>query len=295
MTDIDQAQLDFYTEPGCMTSAGRFAPLLAALPRDIAGLAAVTQGLMIHEHMAQAYGVRLTDAERSSVHVRPAEGLLDLITARDDRPLDVARDPAARLAGNCRHFSVLMTTLLRAQGRPTRARCGFGGYFTPGCYEDHWVCEYWNPSLDRWALVDAQVDERQRGWFGIDFDLTDVPRDRFLVAGRAWDLCRSGAADPARFGLSLISEAGEWWIAGNLMRDAAALLGVEVLPWDTWAAMPGPAEPIPDELAGLLDRLAAVTQAPDEHSADLRRLCQDDRLRVPPAVHNELRARDEPL
>jgi hypothetical protein len=66
----------------------------------------------------------------------------------------------------------------------------------------------------------------------IDFDLTDVPRDRFLIAGEAWLRCRDGTEDPAKFGLSTVGESGDWWIAGNLMRDAAALGNLEVLPWD---------------------------------------------------------------
>ncbi len=213
----DQPTLGFYAQPAAMTSAGRYADLVKSLPRDIPALAAIAQGLLIHEHMAQAYGVTLSETDRASVHIRPVEHLLAQIVARDDRPLCVARTPAARLPANCRHFTVLMTAILRAQGTPARARCGFGGYFGSSLFEDHWACEYWQ----RWILVDAQIDDRRRDWFPIDFDVTDVPRDRFLIAGQVWARCRSGAADPGRFGLSLTGEAGDWWIAGNLMRDAA--------------------------------------------------------------------------
>ena len=189
-----------------------------------------------------------------------------------------------------------MVALLRAQGTPARARCGFGGYFTEGLFEDHWVCEYWHAGQQRWALVDAQIDGRQRALFSIDFDVTDVPRDRFLIAGDAWALCRSGAADPGKFGLSMIGEAGDWWIAGNLMRDAAALGNLELLPWDCWGAMPAEDEAIGDARGALFDRLAALTRAPDRRFDELRRLVQDDdRLRVPPMVRNALRQRDEPV
>jgi hypothetical protein len=290
----DQPRLQFYAEPAAMTSAGRFAPLLAGLPRDVAALAAVGQGLLIHEHMAEGYGVTLSDEERSSVHVRPAERMLELITARDGRPLGVARPPQARLPANCRHFTVLMVTMLRAQGIPARARCGFGGYFTDGFFEDHWVCEYWHAGQGRWVLVDAQIDSTQRDWFPIDFDVTDVPRDRFLIAGEAWARCRSGAADPAAFGLSLVNESGDWWVAANLMRDVAALGNLELLPWDCWGAMPRAYEPIDDARGALFDRLAAITQAPDDSFAELLRLSQtDERLRVPAMVRNALRERDE--
>jgi hypothetical protein len=287
---------EFYTRPGATTSPGRYAPALADLPRDIPGLAAIGHGLLIHEHMTQGYGVTLSDEERDSVHVRPVERMLDLIMARDGRPLDVPREPATRLPGNCRHFTVLMVAMLRAQGTPARARCGFGGYFTDGFFEDHWVCEYWDRGQERWKLVDAQIDATQRGWFPIDFDVTDVPRNRFLVAGDAWVSCRSGAADPAAFGLSVVKESGNWWIAGNLMRDAAALGNTEVLPWDCWGAMPKENEPIDETRCVLFDRLASLTQTPDASRTALLRLCQtDERLRVPATVRNAVRGCDEPL
>ncbi|HTV99409.1 MAG TPA: transglutaminase-like domain-containing protein [Streptosporangiaceae bacterium] len=283
-----------YVRAGAMTAAGRYAPLLEELPGDVAGLAAVAHGLLIHEFIAEAYGVTLAPEERDSVHLRPAEAMLAEIVARDPRPLAAAREPAGRLATNCRGFTVLMVAMLRAHGRPARARCGFGGYFTAGRFEDHWVCEYWDGV--RWALVDAQIDERQRELFGIDFDVLDVPRDRFLIAGDAWAASRRGEADPSVFGLTMVNEAGDWWIASNLVRDAAALDNRELLPWDIWGAMPGPDDKIDDELAGLFDRLAALTQAPDVNLGALRALVRgDERLRVPPAVHNYLRQRDETI
>jgi len=279
-----------------MTAAGRYAPLLESLPGDISSLAATVHGLLIHEHMAHGYGVTLTEADRSSVHIRPVEQMLAQVLARDSRPLRVARPPAARLPVNCRHFTVLMTAMLRAHGTPARARCGFGGYFGTGMFEDHWVCEYWHAGQQRWILVDAQVDERQRAWFGVDFDVTDVPRDRFLTGGRAWAGYRSGTADPAMFGLTMTGEAGDWWIAANLMRDAAALRNIELLPWDCWGAMPTPEDTISSELARLFDRLTALTEAPDAAHAELDQLCrEDDRLRVPSAVRNAARNRDELL
>jgi hypothetical protein len=291
-----QFPLALYTQTAAMTAAGRYAPLLESLPGDIPSLATTVHGLLIHEHMAHGYGVTLTEADRSSVHIRPVEQMLAQILARDSRPLQVARPPAARLPVNCRHFTVLMTAMLRAHGTPARARCGFGGYFGTGMFEDHWVCEYWHAGQRRWILVDAQVDDRQRDWFGVDFDVTDVPRDRFLTGGRAWAGYRSGTADPAMFGLTITGEAGDWWIAANLMRDAAALCNIELLPWDCWGAMPKPEDTIGSELALLFDRLAALTETPDVSHAELDQLCREDkRLRVPSAVRNAARNRDELL
>jgi hypothetical protein len=283
-----------YVRPGPMTTAGRQAPLLEDLPGDVAGLAAVAHGLLIHEFLTGAYGVTLATEERDSVHLRPAEAMLERIVAMDGRPLGMPREPSGRMASNCRGFTVLMVAMLRAHGTPARARCGFGGYFTAGRFEDHWVAEYWDGG--RWVLVDAQIDDRQRELFGIGFEVTDVPRDRFLVAGDAWLACRRGEADPSAFGLSQIGEAGAWWIASNLIRDAAALDNIELLPWDIWGAMPGPDDKIDEDLAGLFDRLAALTLAPDVNLGALQALVRgDDRLRVPAVVHNYARQRHEPI
>jgi hypothetical protein len=277
-----------FPRPGVMTSPGRHAALLDAVPGDAAGIARAVQGLMIHEFWVGAYGVTLTDAERESVHLRRTEDLLGAVVSRDPRPLDIAREPGVRIATNCRGFTVLAAAMLQAKGIPARSRCGFGAYFVDGWFEDHWVAEFWDGS--RWRLLDAQIDEVQRGKLSIDFDLTDVPHDRFLIAGDAWQQYRAGQADPDRFGLSFIPEAGNWWIAANLMRDAAALDGVEVLPWDTWGGMPRPADTV--DLA-LFDELAAATAGPS--MPEVRRLLADDRLRVPAEVFNVLHKRLEAL
>jgi hypothetical protein len=286
--------LAFYARSGVLTSAGRYAALFEPLPGDVAALAAVGHGLLIHEHLAHAYGVTLSEQDRHPVHLRGAEQLLEQVVTRDDRPLDVARPPAGRVPGNCRHFTVLMVAMLRARGTPARARCGFGNYFGTGYHEDHWVCEYWDAGRERWVLVDAQIDGRQRALFPIDFDVTDVPRDRFVIAGDAWARCRAGEDDPDRYGLSMIPETGDWWIAANLMRDAVALDNVELLPWDVWGAMPEPETVIDADHLALYDRLAVLTHSPDAHLAELRELCRDDpRVRVPPTVRNAARRRQE--
>jgi hypothetical protein len=256
--------LDCYRRPGVMTSAGRHAALLDGLPGDVGELVGVAQGLVVHEHMGAMYGVEISDERRESVHVRPLEGLLGRLTSEDDRPLTQARPVQERLAGNCRHFSVLTVAMLRSHGVAARARCGFGGYFGTGAFEDHWVVEYWDTARGAWVLVDAQIDDVQRGVFQLNLDTLNVPRDQFVIAGDAWTQCRAGQADPARFGFSMLDQTGYWWIAGNLIRDVAALNNMEMLPWDVWGAMPGPDEPVSDEHVAWFDQLAELTQAPDE-------------------------------
>src|SRR5262249_28747353 len=147
------------------------------------------------------YGVALSDERRSASHIRPVERMLDHLLAHNGQPLSVTRPVDERLVGVCRHFTVLLVAMLRAQGVPARARCGFGVYFKPGHFEDHWVCEYWKSAEGRWVLVDAQIDELQWATLKPDFDVLDVPRDRFVIAGDAWAQCRAGDTDPSTFGI----------------------------------------------------------------------------------------------
>lgn len=287
---------EIYTQPGVMTAPGRYGSLLAELPRDIAALVRVGHGLLIHEHIARAYDVTITDDRRDSVHIRPIERILDRLRAEDDSPLATVRKPQQRLPGNCRHFTVLAVAIMRSQGIAARARCGFGDYFGSGWFEDHWVCEYWDATGERWTLVDAQIDDVQQAIFRPDFNLLDVPRDRFLVAGTAWQRCRSGLTDPAKFGLSLLNEGGLWWVAANLVRDVAALCNMEMLPWDVWGAMPAPTDRFDEDRLAYFDRLAALTVNPDLNLSDLTEWYErDDRIRVPSTVHNAVLHRDEPV
>jgi hypothetical protein len=256
-----QDVLDFYTRPGAMTAAGRWAPWFDALPRDVADLCRIVQGLAIHEHMAFAYGLVIEDDRQCESHIRSVERMLERLFAIDPQPLTIARPPEKRLVGVCRHFVLLLVAMLRAKGVPARARCGFGTYFNPGSFEDHWVCEYWNATESRWILADPQFDQVWRAKLKIDHDVLDVPRDRFLIAADAWTQCRTGKADSAKFGIGDLR--GLWFVAGNLVRDAAALNNMEMLPWDVWGVMPPADRPLRDDQLAFFDRLAMLTRTPD--------------------------------
>jgi hypothetical protein len=282
---------EFYTSYGPMTAPGVHEADLSRIPTDLGAACQVIQGLLIHQDLASfLYGVNLSDEQRRDAHIRPLSKRLARIRAIDSRPLTQAREPVDRMPGVCSHFSLMLSARLRQQGIPARPRCGFGAYFNPGKFEDHWVCEYWNSKDKRWILVDAQLDAPQRKTFKIDFSTLDVPRDQFIIAGDAWQQCRSGRGDPDNFGLSYLPGLhGLWFIAGNVVRDFASLNRMEMLPWDVWGAMVRPDEPLKDEQLEFFDKLAALTLTPDSSFKELRSLYEsDDRLRVPPVVFNAL-------
>jgi hypothetical protein len=281
---------DTYRTPVAMSDAGHQARLFDGLPHDVGGLAQVVQGLLVHEHIAPAYGLTLSPEQHAQAHLRPVEKILETIAARDKRPLPDARPAGERVVGVCRHFTLLHVAMLRAQGVAARARCGFGAYFEKGKFVDHWVTEYWNEAQKRWVLVDPQLDARQRELFKVTFDPLDVPRDQFVVAGDAWKLCRAGKADAKAFGI--LDMHGLWFVAGNLIRDVAALNNHEMLPWDVWGAMVRSDAEL--DLA-FFDRLAELSHAPDEHAEALRAAYRDKRVAVPGTVFNAVLNRPDPV
>jgi len=288
---------EYYKSVGPMTDARTDAKELRELPAAVAKLCEVVQGLLIHRDMAPwLYALKLTEQQRDDAHLRSMTQMLARIHALDARPLATAREPGHRMPSVCRHFALMLSAILREHGVPARARCGFGAYFTPGRFEDHWVCEYWDAAAKRWTLVDAQLDAIQRSALKVKFNTLDVPRDRFIIAGDAWLQCRSGKADAGRFGLTYINESGLWFIAGNVLRDFASLNRMEMLPWDAWGMMEMSDDKLTAEKNALLDRVAALTLAGDDQFAEMRALYDsDDRLRVPPVVFNALRNAGEPI
>lgn len=288
-----------FIEPGLMTTLSPGDPRIASMPDGPQGVASVLHGVLIHEFLGGLYGVEI-EIGSDAVNLHRAE---DVLALAGGAPLVEARPPSDRVPSNCRQFSVVATALLRAVGIPARARCGFGAYFVPDRLEDHWVVEVREPAEDRWRLVDMQVDEVQRRAMSIAVDVLDLARDEFVVAGDAWLGHRSGTIDADRCGLSTIGEQGDWWIAGNLLRDVASLLGVESRPWDVWGAMREPGDPIPAADLALFDRLAALTVGGQlggmPSAADLDELAElaatDGRVGIPDQVFNAVHQQMETL
>jgi hypothetical protein len=150
---------DYYKRHGQMTAAASFRSELRALPNSVAELCRVIQGDLIHRDLAAwLYELKLTEKQMDAANLRSFTEVLGKVRALDDRPLTAAREPSHRMPCVCRHFSTMLCAILREQEVPARARCGFGAYFNPGKFEDHWLCEYWNANQSRWILVDAQLD-----------------------------------------------------------------------------------------------------------------------------------------
>jgi hypothetical protein len=262
----------FYAETAPMSDPGAHRKKLAALPEDVAELCSIVHGTLIHRNWAPAYGWKLPEARMADAQARSIQATLDRVFALDPRPLHEAREPESRFAGTCRDFALMLTAMLRVRGIPARARCGFGRYFAEGKFEDHWVCEHWDAARGEWVLTDSQIDALQRRSLKLAFDPLDVPRDQFIIAGEAWEMCRSGQEDPVNFGI--FDMHGLLFVLGNVLRDLASLNRVEVLPWDDFAMMLdfGPGDEPSEAQLALVDQAAALTTDPNRNFDEIRAL-----------------------
>ena len=150
----------------------------------------------------------------------------------------------------------------------------------PDHFEDHWVCQYWHALEQRWIMVDGQLDKLQRQVLKITFDPLDMPPGRFIPAGQAWQMARSGKADPDQFGIFQLH--GLNFIRGNVLRDLAALNKHEVLPWDSWGLLKKRFSQGYTAQLAYLDLLADLTLQDDAAFPQVRSTyTRDIDLRVP--------------
>jgi hypothetical protein len=261
-----------------MSDPGEYGWLFEGLPVSLAEVVRVVQESTVHVFWAERYGLKLSPEREAEVQLRSMRRRLQRMLEIDPRPLTQPRPLEKKLVGNCRDFTLFLVSLLRHQGVPARARCGFGAYFLPGHYEDHWACELWDAEKQRWVLVDAQLDAFQCAALKVSFDPLDVPRDQFIVGGSAWQMCRAGQADPESFGIFDMHGLG--FVRGDFVRDVAALNKVELLPWDCWGIIEKERLDDPDDLA-LLDELAVLTAGDVPELARVQaRYNADARLRM---------------
>jgi hypothetical protein len=285
--DADTAAVAYYAAHSRITDPGEQAALLDDLPREIPALVRVVLDLVLHPKVAHHEGLELSPERLRDQERRTVPRMLQRLVELDPRPLTAPRPPERRLVGNCRDFAVLFCAALRHQGRAARLRNGFATYFYPDFFTDHWVCECWTPAARRWVAVDPDISPDAGPPGGrFDFHPLDVPPDRFLVAGRAWQTYRRGEVDPMRFGLADAPDNGPGWIASQVVRDLAALNKVELLAWDTWALGHSAFDGLSDDDEALLDHVAGLTaEAKNEALPRIRALYQGDpRLTVPPVI-----------
>ncbi len=138
----------------------------------------------------------------------------------------------------CREQAILLTSILKAKGHSARVRSGFAKYVNIEGKQagDHWITEYYEESEEKWILVDSDMyfDDETLEEYAIDFNLLDIPRDKFLFGAEAYLGLRNNkykdeeiyyVSDPITLGLKA-SIRGLFYDFHSLMNDEIIFLHI---------------------------------------------------------------------
>ncbi len=227
---VDPFSAEFYSQHSELSDPGPYAAHFEDLPDALGPLCEALHGLLVHVFHAPKYGFQVPQERVPEIQLLGVQHILETLLRHDDQPLTAPRPPERRLIASCRHYSLLLVSVLRSRGIPARIRCGFETYIHRNRNGDHWVCEMYDAGLGRWRFVDAELDTLHREAFRISFDPVDLGPEQFIPAGAAWQRCRRGTLDPQRCGL--LNVWGWSYVRANVVRDVLCLNKVELFPWD---------------------------------------------------------------
>ncbi|MCP4753776.1 MAG: hypothetical protein GY866_23070 [Proteobacteria bacterium] len=83
---IESNELDFYACQGFISDPGDYASLFDELPTDVPDLCRIVQGILIHMHWLERYGVRLTGQRKQESELRFVHKQLHAIKEKDVDP-----------------------------------------------------------------------------------------------------------------------------------------------------------------------------------------------------------------
>lgn len=261
-----ESELNYYCQQGSISDPGSFKDLLGKFPQEIVKLSEAIHRVLLIDFLPNMGIVKVPEEHLTDVNIRGMAAKLEKILARDDADISHERNFETVLLGNCRDLSLMLCSVLRNYDISARLRSGFATFF-PEKYYDHWVCEYWNPSEQRWIKVDpwmSQIQYRKdilpaqlsAGLLELNYNPYDVEDKYFITGGDAWINCREKGDNPDNYGTYEEELKGTWFVRDNMIRDLLCLNKIEPLPWDCWGLMGRENKDIKDEILVVLDEIA---------------------------------------
>ena len=200
---ISKKILDFYKKTSVYTDLGFYREFAMNLPDNIQELCLLQRNQIIHpfnlsnEEMRNdsnsCYGdmrkIPITDlCYENDIYPTAISMLSGLL--RKNKEYSINRKIEDKIHVCCREQAILLTSVLKAKGYAARVRSGFAKYVNTNGNQagDHWITEYYNEVEKRWVLVDADMyfDEDILNEYHIDFNLLDIPCEKFIFGAQAY-------------------------------------------------------------------------------------------------------------
>ena len=212
----DTSLLNFYRQYSSFTDPGAYTCLYENLPDSLPALCTLIKSQFIHPYAELPRYHKLIPKERWNEAFRYPSviSILEGLLSHDSSGLVNNRKPEDRLILGCRHYSILLASILKYRGIPVRVRFGHATYLIPEFHTSHVICEVWNKNDNRWMLVDPGTG------------MVDFNRDKFDFSNDAWLQLQNGEIDPNQFGIPR-KYSGVGSIVSKLCGDLASILGTE--------------------------------------------------------------------
>lgn len=205
---MDNEVLEFYKKTSCYTDLGLYKCFAINLPDDVKELSLLIRNQIIHPFVLCDEKERLnknsfygdmTKVEKTSLNFEndlyPSAIAMIAELLRRDSEFSCKRKIEDKIHVCCREHSILLTSILKAKGIPSRVRSGFANYVSDSTSSgDHWISEYYSYRDNRWILIDSDMylSESILEEYGIDFNLLDMPKEKFIYSADAYLKLRSG-------------------------------------------------------------------------------------------------------
>lgn len=291
VTFMDQNILNHYLRFGTYTYPGLYeSGLKNHLPDDIKEIGLLVRKNIIHRttlamgNIGFNADLRFGDMTKVPWYRQPEDDVLVTAAAilaelhrRDSRGFVADRKEEDKLVLTCRFIAILMASILKSKGFPTRVRSGNANYFGRKDLEaisaDHWINQYWNTKENRWVNIDVD------GSLSLKDDLNpyDIPDEKFDFPADAWFNIRAGKVDPEHF-YNAMPIKGSIVVAWSLFYDFHSLMNNEII----YLHRP--------EMVGLanfqnlsegelkeIDNLALLMQKPDDNFDKLREIWETNK------------------
>ena len=226
---MKQEILDFYLQTSIFTNFGPYTDYFKSLPNNLEDLAELVCHQVIHrtQMLRSNLGIK-RDYENNEVlkiakeynwknyHLHDdilltAPAMMAELNRLDSRGFFMNREIKNKIIVTCRYVAVLMSSILKAKGIPTRVRSGFANYFCSKKeekYYDHWIVQYYDMNRSRWINLDAD------GLYDVPFNQYDIPDKEFKWIAQVWLDVRSGKQQIKNFihgenytGLAMLARA----------------------------------------------------------------------------------------
>lgn len=269
--------LDYYLQFSSFTDPGLYKDLLIKdLPNEVHKIGFLVRKQIIHR---VELGMSITDSSTCTIkkvhyqkipwYRQPEDDSFPTATAilaelyrRNRRGFVLDRKDSAKLVLTCRFVAILMASILKSKGIPSRVRSGFAPYFKMFGDKsvDHWINQYWNKKEKRWVTIDVDGSLS-----GLKFDPYDIQDGVFDFSADAWIAARKGKIDANHF-WNAGGHEGLVIIAWELFYDFHCLMNNEIIyahhpSFVTLKNFPQLKE---DELEEI-DQLAYLMQEPDKN------------------------------